>query len=308
MEDFLPELWESTKGAATNELTLIGRRLVVAMGKKVVNAMDRILQTRRQPTSDEEPATEGEEKPLLTIEQDTVEQQIGNLLSVLGKLKEDIEEHPRNQDSPEIPEEELDPDWFNSWRQGASNVSNDEIQKWWAKLLRGQVSQPGQFSLRTLALLRQISSTDAWLIEKAVACVLNDSIVILSQADENHQFFAPSCRPDLPKSDLHELMELGFLTERTDDLNLRLPNSLIGKTHKLVMGQRPNVRITGGPPPNILTTHPLTRMGRELCQLVSTETSTEYLDWLGRIYAQSRAWSCVIDERETVVVMNGNRL
>ena len=156
MEDFLPELWESTKGVATNELTLIGRRLVVAMGKRVANAMDRILQTRRQPTSDEEPATEEEEKPLLTIEQDTVEQKIGNLLSVLGKLKEDIEEHPRNQDSPEIPEEELDPDWFNSWRQGASNVSNDEIQKWWAKLLRGQVSQPGQFSLRTLALFTSI--------------------------------------------------------------------------------------------------------------------------------------------------------
>lgn len=308
MDDFLPDLLESTKDSAVSELTQIGRRLVVAMGRKVVHAMESIWQARRQSTPDEELANEMEEKPLLTIEQDILEQQIGNLLSVIEKLKVDVEENPRDQDAPEIPEEELDPDWFNSWRQGASNVSNDEIRTWWAKLLRGQVSQPGQFSLRTLALLHQMSSEDARLVEKAAAYVLNDGIVVILPVDEKWQISRPSYSLDLPKSDLHELIEIGFFAERTEDLILSLPDSLAGKTHKLVVGQNPNIRVTGGPPPNILTFRPLTRMGRELCQLVSTETNTEYLQWLVSIYGRSRAWSCVIAEREAVVVMNGDRL
>lgn len=132
MEDFLPNLWESAKGAAASELALIGRRILVAMGKKSVDAMGQLLQRRRQPAADEASTNEINESPLLTIEQDTVEQQVSNLLSVLEKLKEDVEESPRDPDSSEIPDRELDPDWFNSWRQGASNVSNDEIHKWWA--------------------------------------------------------------------------------------------------------------------------------------------------------------------------------
>lgn len=308
MEDFLPELWESAKGTAVSELTQITRRMAVAIGKKGMDALKRLYQYYKQSTVDGNTTTESDEHPLLTIEKDTVERQTYNLFSVLEKLEEDIQEYPKSQDAHDIPEEDLDPDWFHHWRQGASDVSNDEIQKWWARLLRGQVSQPGHFSLRTLTLLRQMSSQDVRMVEKATACVLNDGIIIPSQQDENHQSHSSSQRPDLPISYLHELIELGFLAERIDDLHLGLPYSLVGKTHKLVVGKNPNVRIVGGQPSNILTSRPLTRVGRELYQLATAEANTEYLDWMANIYRRSRAWDCIVAEREAVVVMNGNRL
>ena len=92
-------------------------------------------------------------------------------------------------------------------------------------LLREQISQPSQFSLRTLSRLRQKSPEDARLVGKVADQVLNDGIVIPSKRDQDCQI-PPSDRPDLPLSVLHELM--GLLTVRTDDLNVATPNRLAG--------------------------------------------------------------------------------
>ena len=118
------------------------------------------------------------------------------------------------------------------------------------------------------------------LVVKAAAHFLNDGIVVLSVRDEDCQRRLRSDCRDLTQSELDELMELWFLAEQTEDRNWAISLRLAGKTHRLEIGRIPNARVIGGPPPNVLTCHPLTRMGHELCKLISTETNTEYLGWL----------------------------
>lgn len=63
----------------------------------------------------------------------------------------------------------LDPDWWAAFWAGAENVTNDEMQGVWARILAGECATPGSFSLRTLALVRVLSRTDAAAFEKWAA-------------------------------------------------------------------------------------------------------------------------------------------
>ena len=61
----------------------------------------------------------------------------------------------------EVPEHEPDPDWTARFFDGVQDVSSEEMQKIWAKILAGEVETPGRTSLRTLSVLRNMSRDDA---------------------------------------------------------------------------------------------------------------------------------------------------
>ena len=55
--------------------------------------------------------------------------------------------------------------WQKHWTEGASNVGtdDDERRSWWARLLAGEIQQPGTFSLRTLAVMETLSTKEGEL-------------------------------------------------------------------------------------------------------------------------------------------------
>jgi len=59
--------------------------------------------------------------------------------------------------------EPVDSDWSARFFAECQDVSNQELQTVWAKLLAGEVTQPGTFSQRTLQLLRNLSAREAQL-------------------------------------------------------------------------------------------------------------------------------------------------
>ena len=260
MSDFLPSVVGDMQEAALNEATTVGMRCAKALARHFGQKGYESLRVRynqwRNPESAHEALPELEKDALLR------EQEADNLFSVLEKIDVDIQDNPRDQDAPEISSEDLDPDWFMQWRQGASSVSNDEMQKWWSRLLRGQVSQPARYSLRTLAQLRQMSPEEARLVEKAASYVLDNSIVILSDRDlqwSERSHHHKGNRPELPQTDLFELTDLGLVAGRIHEVNLGIPGRLSGSTHKLVLGKNPNRMVQGAS--NRIETYPLTRVG-----------------------------------------------
>ena len=73
--------------------------------------------------------------------------------------------------------------WQKHWTEGASNVGidDDERRTWWASLLAGEIRQPGNYSLRTLAVMDVLSTMEANLFTKVCEYVWHsrNAVVIL---------------------------------------------------------------------------------------------------------------------------------
>jgi uncharacterized repeat protein (TIGR03899 family) len=65
------------------------------------------------------------------------------------------------KNEPEVTSEPLDEDWTTRFFKIAEEISNEDMQALWGKILAGEVKQPKSFSLRTLELIRNLSKDEA---------------------------------------------------------------------------------------------------------------------------------------------------
>ena len=73
----------------------------------------------------------------------------------------------------EVTDSEPDHDWTARFFNEVQDVSSDEIQSLWAKVLAGEVQHPGSTSTRTLGILKNLDRNTAQLFRKfCSACVL----------------------------------------------------------------------------------------------------------------------------------------
>jgi uncharacterized repeat protein (TIGR03899 family) len=66
-------------------------------------------------------------------------------------------------------ERDVDPDWFHHYCELALNISNAAMQQLWAKILACEIAEPGQFSLKTLYVLKQMSHKEAIALQHAAS-------------------------------------------------------------------------------------------------------------------------------------------
>jgi hypothetical protein len=64
-----------------------------------------------------------------------------------------------------VSDEPVDEDWIFQFFSDCEDVGNEEMQLIWARLLAGEVANPGTFSPRTLALVKMLRPTDAELFK-----------------------------------------------------------------------------------------------------------------------------------------------
>lgn len=72
-----------------------------------------------------------------------------------------LEKAASNITSTEVPDEEPNHDWTARFFNSVQDVSSDEMQTLWAKILAGEVEQPGSTSARTLSILRDLDQATA---------------------------------------------------------------------------------------------------------------------------------------------------
>lgn len=65
-------------------------------------------------------------------------------------------------------EKPVDKDWMNRFLNVTQDVSEDQMQEVWGKVLAGEVNKPGTFSLRTMELLKNLSKGEAELFRQYV--------------------------------------------------------------------------------------------------------------------------------------------
>lgn len=80
-----------------------------------------------------------------------------NAMAIMGEAADSI--------GAEVSEEPVDVDWAARFFSGAQDVSNADLQKLWGQLLAREVENPGAIPLRTLEVLRNMSRSEAILLQ-----------------------------------------------------------------------------------------------------------------------------------------------
>ena len=77
----------------------------------------------------------------------------------------------------EVQDHEPDPDWTARFFDCVQDVSSEDMQKIWARILSGEVESPGGTSLRTLETLRNMTKRDAELFQDICDFVIDGDFV-----------------------------------------------------------------------------------------------------------------------------------
>ena len=92
-----------------------------------------------------------------------------NIGSVVGRTAEELGDK-------EVPNQEPDHDWTARFFNYIQDVSSEEMQSLWAKVLAGEIGRPGSVSIRSLSILRNLDQASAKLFQKICSCCVMSSV------------------------------------------------------------------------------------------------------------------------------------
>ena len=185
-----------------------------------------------------------------------------------------------NDTSP-APEQKLDSDWLRRWRDIVGEVSSEDLQQLWGRLLAGEVKSPGRHSLRTLDIIRNISSDDAKLVAKLAPYAINGFIWREHGISEHLE------RAGLTFNDLLYLEEIGIITgtagtisntwsSQNEPFNVRIITGNLG-----LLAKNPSIQLSVE-----IRGMMLTRAGQQLLELCEVVADLEFLRSLGQQFTQ----------------------
>ena len=88
-----------------------------------------------------------------------------NIETVIENAYEDL------KNEKEVSEEPVDKDWILRFFNSIEDISNEEMQKLWGKILAGEIKKPHSYSLRTLEIMKNLTQYEAKLFQKVAAFV-----------------------------------------------------------------------------------------------------------------------------------------
>ena len=103
----------------------------------------------------------------------------------------------------EVPNHEPDPDWTARFFDSVQDVSSEDMQKIWARILSGEVENPGRTSFRTLDTLKNMTKRDAEMFRNVCDFVIDDFVFYDSEYRQSY---------DAPKPrNLFHLQDCGLM-------------------------------------------------------------------------------------------------
>jgi uncharacterized repeat protein (TIGR03899 family) len=190
---------------------------------------------------------------------------------------------------------DLDPDWVHQFFKLAEQIHNRNMQELWGRILANEITSPGNFSLRSLATLKQLTHKEAQMFEKilTMAVTINSDTKLKLVNGYRHtggigQFFRKSEGVNiafslfgLPYSSILTLMDAGLLHRsefETGELNAKNPISFtLAGSKKTLTPKHGHL---------ILSYYRLTSTGDELAQLVRPTPDEEYAKALSALFTK----------------------
>lgn len=179
-------------------------------------------------------------------------------------------------DSGVTPDTQIDRDWIHRWRENVFQVSSDEMQLIWAKLLAGELKSPGKYSYRTMDFLKNIMVDEAKAIECVLPFIFQQGFIYRGYL-YNDGGLKRRIHKWLSFDILLKMEELGIVQGVSDD---RLEISLQSNTDDglLCICNNKALRVVGDY--NASYTFPhigVTRLGIQLAEIANCEANEEYM-------------------------------
>lgn len=195
-----------------------------------------------------------------------------NLESVTAYAAEQLKNEQPVTDQP------IDEDWKTRFFNIAEEVSNDEMQALWGRILAGEIKKPKSYSLRTLELLRNLSKEEAECFIKFGQFAIRSGGVSFI-VNFNHEKLLEE-KYQLTFRERLLLEELGLLT--ANDLQFLLQETK-DNTIQIIF-QIGNVCVVANKEANIpqqqVNALVFTKIGQELLQLIETKPELDYIQLL----------------------------
>jgi len=182
-----------------------------------------------------------------------------------------------------------DLDWFNRFIHLAEDISNNTMQDLWAKILAGELSKPGTFSLKALKVFRDMSIVDAKLLAKACSLAVKDS------TRKNIRLLSGSCQPlsllNFFNKQRQQFFNLSNFGLNYADLLSLADNHLIffqesestfaneGQTANFTYNGQP-LKLASKKPKTSLQFYKFTPIGAELAQLIGDKSNDDFFTHL----------------------------
>ncbi|TGE29750.1 DUF2806 domain-containing protein [Hymenobacter metallicola] len=112
----------------------------------------------------------------------------------------------------DVSEEPVNPDWTARLFNISQEVSSEEMHALFGKILAGEIKKPGSFSLRTLEVVRNLTSNEAALLKKVAPFVCNSKgtgVLLTGLSDYDGEFLS---RQGISHLDKVTLSDAGLLS------------------------------------------------------------------------------------------------
>jgi uncharacterized repeat protein (TIGR03899 family) len=200
----------------------------------------------------------------------------------------------------EVSDESVDEDWTTRFFNIIEDVSNEEMQNLWGRILAGEVAKPKTYSIRTLELLKNLGKSDAECFIKFGKLAVTSSNTSFIVNFNNEKLLEEKYKLTfgerllLEELGLINALDLQFKVNGTSD-NMEKRVFTIGKTC-VVAELEPNI------PEQKINVLVFTKIGQELLQLIET---TPELDYLQLLTSKFRRKGVIVNYAQIKSIING---
>lgn len=166
----------------------------------------------------------------------------------------------------EVDDHPPDADWTARFFDCVQDVSSEDMQRLWAKLLSGEVKRPGSVSLRTMDVVRNMTTAEAELYQSLCSFVFEERGfgIVFHMIDRRDDF------PELHHTNLLLCQDSGLLELARTTYTFSTPGHLISNNLVLKMCDVGKKKMT-------IDVATLTKAGRELYVISDAPTNELYL-------------------------------
>ena len=201
-----------------------------------------------------------------------------NIESVISHTYNELENTQSVDSKP------VDDDWITRFFNIAKDISSEDMQQIWGKILAGEIVKPGSFSMRTLDTIRNISQQEASAFQRVVPCICRagNDLVITSENEMYGKY-------GISYSDILLLDECGLMVS-SGTLSI---TQKCKESETVVVFTEENVLIASCLPENQVEIrywiHTLTSAGKELYRILAHNPNEEYFfDFSEHIFNQNK--------------------